>query len=133
MSTASKPPKTALIDTDVLIDFLRGNSQAVQCVLALDTGYASSITVAELFAGARGSKEQQALQALLDELTVLPVTHAIAQTAGQMKAQFFPSHGTGLPDALIAATAQCHALPLLTLNVKHFPMSSGLKPAYSKS
>jgi predicted nucleic acid-binding protein len=133
MSTPSLQAKTALIDTDVLIDFLRGNAQAVQCLLALDAGYASSITVAELYAGARSGKELPALQALIDELTVLPVTLAIAQAAGQMKAQFFPSHGTGLPDALIAATAQCHALPLLTLNVKHFPMMSGLKPAYSKS
>jgi predicted nucleic acid-binding protein len=122
----------ALLDTDVLIDFLRGNAQAKRMMLGLETGIVSAISVAELYAGVRSVKEVPALDALIQELTVLDVTAAVAQAAGQIKAQFFPSHGVGLPDALIAATAQSKGLSLFTLNVKHFPMMNGLKPAYKK-
>jgi predicted nucleic acid-binding protein len=122
----------ALLDTDVLIDFLRGNAQAKRAILDLDMAFISTISVAELYAGVRSAKEVPALHALIQELTVLEVTRAVAQTAGEIKAQFFPSHGVGLPDALIAATAQSKGLSLLTLNVKHFPMMNGLKPAYKK-
>jgi predicted nucleic acid-binding protein len=122
----------ALIDTDVLIDFLRGQQHATRVLLALDTCYVSSISVAELYAGVRSRKELPALRALLDEVTILTVDRAIAERAGELKAAFHPSHGVGLPDALIAATSKIHALNLLTLNVKHFPMMVGLKAAYKK-
>jgi predicted nucleic acid-binding protein len=122
----------ALIDTDVLIDFLRGQQQATRLVLALDTCYVSSISVAELYAGVRNNKELPALRALLDDVSILAVDGAIAARAGELKAAFYPSHGLGLPDALIAATAKIQGLSLLTLNVKHFPMMVGLNAAYRK-
>jgi predicted nucleic acid-binding protein len=122
----------ALLDTDVLIDFLRGNVQATRIVLDLEKSYVSAISVAELYAGVRSTKEASVLNTLIQDLIVLDVTAAVAQAAGEIKAQFFPSHGVGLPDALIAATAQANRLNLLTLNVKHFPMLVGLKPAYKK-
>ena len=34
------------------------------------------------------------------------------------------------PAQAIAATAEIHGAELLTLNVKHFPMAHGLKPAF---
>ena len=36
-------------------------------------------------------------------------------------------------DAIIAATAEAERADLKTLNVKHYPMIKGLKPAYRKS
>jgi predicted nucleic acid-binding protein len=128
----SSTESQALLDTDVLIDFLRGNAQATRIVLDLEKSYVSAISVAELYAGVRSAKEAGVLDALIQDLTVLDVTSAVAQAAGEIKAQFFPSHGVGLPDALIAATAQANRLSLFTLNVKHFPMLPGLKPAYKK-
>jgi predicted nucleic acid-binding protein len=122
----------ALLDTDVIFDFLRGNEQAKRVVVDLEKSYVSAISVAELFAGVRSAKEAAVLDALIQDLTVLDVTAAVAQAAGEIKAQFFPSHGVGLPDALIAATALANRLNLLTLNVKHFPMLLGLKAAYKK-
>jgi predicted nucleic acid-binding protein len=40
------------------------------------------------------------------------------------------SHGTGLLDALIAATARLHDLRLMTRNVRHFPMLDDLLVPY---
>jgi predicted nucleic acid-binding protein len=39
---------------------------------------------------------------------------------------FSLSHGLQIPDALIAATALEHGLPLNTKNVRHFQMTPGL-------
>jgi predicted nucleic acid-binding protein len=38
----------------------------------------------------------------------------------------------GLADAVIAATAQAEKALLKTLNIRHYPMIKGLKPAYRK-
>ena len=48
------------------------------------------------------------------------------------KRDFNKSHGVGLADAILAATAENEKAELKTLNVKHYPMISGLKPAYKK-
>ena len=42
------------------------------------------------------------------------------------------SHGVGLADAIIAATATLEDAALGTLNIKHYPMLAGLEPAYRK-
>ena len=42
------------------------------------------------------------------------------------------SHGVGLADAILAATAESEDAELKTLNRKHYPMLKGLRPAYMK-
>jgi len=63
---------------------------------------------------------------------VIPVTVDIARAGGLLKRDFGKSHGVGLADAIIAATAQVENAELSTLNVKHYPMLSDLEPAYVK-
>ncbi|MCE5326096.1 MAG: hypothetical protein LLG01_06740 [Planctomycetaceae bacterium] len=50
--------------------------------------------------------------------------------AGLLKRDSGKSHGIGLGDAIVAATAMAHKAALLTLNTKHYPMLSGLKMAH---
>jgi hypothetical protein len=52
--------------------------------------------------------------------------------AGILKRDFGKSHGVGLADAILAATAQAEGAELATLNVKHYPMIKGLRPPYEK-
>lgn len=53
--------------------------------------------------------------------TVLPVTEAIARRAGELRAQLaLVGQVREQPDMLIAATAQVHALTLVTRNVRDF-------------
>ena len=56
----------------------------------------------------------------------------VAARAGLLKAQYGPSHGLGLADAIIAATVQAEECNLATLNVRQFPMLADLEPAYLK-
>lgn len=57
---------------------------------------------------------------------ILPVTTAISTRAMALIDQLALSCGLRLPDALIAATAIQHHLPLLTGNAKHFEPIEGL-------
>ena len=122
-----------LLDTDVLVDFLRGHSKAVAFVNARSTRIIlSSIVVAELYAGVRGDREQAALEALVSLFRIVPVSGEIAKTGGLYKRDYGKSHGVGLADAILAATAESENAELKTLNTKHYPMLQGLRPAYTK-
>jgi predicted nucleic acid-binding protein len=52
----------------------------------------------------------------------LPVTEGVARLGGLYRRDFRPGHGTGLADALIAATAEENGVNLVTFNRRHFPM-----------
>ena len=122
-----------LLDTDVLVDFLRGYSQGVLFVNAhADRIILSSIVVAELYAGVRGDDEQTALDQFVSLFRIVPVTTEIAKIGGLYKRQYGGSHGVGLADAIIAASTKVENATLKTLNLKHYPMLEGLVPAYFK-
>ena len=128
--------KPILVDTDVLIDFLRGREQAVSFVnLESERIILSSIVVAELYAGVRGGKgdtEQSTLERFLSLFRIVHVTAAIARLGGLYKRDYGRSHGIGLADAVVAATATLENAELKTLNVKHYPMFNAIQPAYRK-
>lgn len=122
-----------ILDTDVLIDFLRGYSNAVDFVAANSHKIIlSSIVVAELYAGVKGVTEQTALDNFVSLFPVIPITSEIAKIGGLYKRDYGRSHGVGLADAIIAAVCESENAVLKTLNVKHYPMIKGLKPAYKK-
>jgi predicted nucleic acid-binding protein len=121
-----------LLDTDVLIEHLRGNARATTLVVsAIETAEAacSVLTRFEVLAGMR-SHEQHEIRALLDVFTNWPVTEDIANRAGEWARKFRSSHAhVGAVDYLIAATAERFGAELITRNVKHYPMFPGLSPA----
>ena len=122
-----------LLDTDVLVDFFRGHSKAVAFVNAHSARIIlSSIVVAELYAGVKGDAEQAALEDFVSLFHVVPVTAEIAKAGGLYKRDYGTSHGIGLADAILAATAEAENAELKTLNAKHFPMLKGLRAAYKK-
>ena len=122
-----------LLDTDVLVDFFRGYSKAVAFVNAhSDQIILSSIVVAELYAGVKGDAEQVALEDFISLFRVVPVDEKIAKTGGLHKRDYGKSHGVGLADAILAATAAAENAELKTLKTKHYPMLKGLRPAYTK-
>ncbi len=122
-----------LLDTDVLVDFFRGHRKAVAFVKArCPRIILSSIVVAELYTGVKGDAEQEALENFISLFRVVPVSAEIARAGGLYKRDYGKSHGVGLADAILAATAEAENAELKTLNTKHYPMLKGLKPAYKK-
>lgn len=125
--------ESLLLDTDVLIDFLRGYDKAVDFVAANSHRIIlSSIVVAELYAGVKGAAELTALDNFISLFTVIPVTSEIARAGGLYRRDYAKSHGVGLADAIISATCESEDAEIKTLNVKHYSMIKGLKPAYKK-
>ena len=125
--------KTMLVDTDVLIDFLRGYDKAISFIEKFSSQMIlSPIVVAELYAGVKGANELAVLDNFVSHFRVLPVTSEIAKAGGLYKRDFGKSHGVGLADAILAATAEKEQAELKTLNIKHYPMIDGLKPTYKK-
>ncbi|MBW2608074.1 MAG: type II toxin-antitoxin system VapC family toxin [Deltaproteobacteria bacterium] len=122
-----------LIDTDIIIDFLRGFDIAVRYIKSHSEEIVLSvITVAELYAGVKGNDEHKELDDFIDLFPILQITTEVARNGGLYKREYFKSHGVGLADGLIAASAEFHDAVLKTLNIKHYPMIKGLKPPYFK-
>jgi predicted nucleic acid-binding protein len=122
-----------LVDTDVLIDFLRGNDKAITFINKFFSHIIlSPIAIAELYAGVKGSNELAVLDNFVSLFRIVPIDSDIAKAGGLYKRNFGKSHGVGLADAILAATADNENAELKTLNVKHYPMIKGLKPAYRK-
>ncbi|MEK7686552.1 MAG: type II toxin-antitoxin system VapC family toxin [Verrucomicrobiota bacterium] len=123
-----------LLDTDVLIDYLRAAPEAVAW-LEGQTGRlcVSVISVAELYAGVREGREREELDAFVQIFEILPVDAVVAQRGGLLRREYGRSHGVGLPDALLAGTALVCSLELVTLNLKHFPMLPDLAVPFRKA
>ena len=122
-----------LVDTDVLVDFLRGHDGAVRFVGSHATEIVlSAISAAELYAGYRDDQELEQLDEFIGIFEVIPATQAIAREGGRYKNLYHKSHGVGLADGIIAATAVLHNFELKTLNTKHYPMLKSIKPPYLK-
>ena len=122
-----------LIDTDILIDYLRGHPNAVSFMEQhIDNLVISTVSVAELYQGVRDGHERTKLSRMVSALTVLPLTEEIAETAGLFRRDFRDRTGCGLADCMIAATASEHHLDLATLNAKHFKMLKTVINPYEK-
>ena len=100
----------ALVDTNVLVDYLQGLPQAA---IELDRYRAlevSAITVAELVVGASTPARAEALDALLAGCLIVPVDEAIAREAGRLRRE----RTVRLPDALVWASARVRGSLLVT-------------------
>lgn len=126
--------RPVLVDTDVMVDFLRGHPKAIACVSDCSARIAlSTIVVAELYAGVKGKDEMQTLDNLVSLFRIVPVSREIARAGGIYRQTYARSHGVGLADAIIAAAAESLHAELRTLNTKHFPMFKNLRPAYNRA
>lgn len=120
-----------LLDTDILIDFSRRRAPAIDFLNKLSEPYSVSVlTVTELLAGVRTKTEEAQLQSLFAAVACHAVTMDIANMAGMLCRQYRPSHGVGVVDCVIAATAMVLDLRLASRNAKHYPMIDDLLIPY---
>ncbi len=127
-------PAPLLIDTDVLIDYLRGQADAVNYLESLNVHFfISAITVAELYSGVREGAERKTLDDFISAFEIVPVDETIAVRGGLHRRNYGKSHNVGLADAIIAATAEAKNAVLVTLNKKHFPMLTAVIVPYVKN
>jgi len=113
---------THLVDTSILIDFLRGNQAAKIWLDGFSPGelVISVITAAEIVTGCRNLREQKQVEKELALYPMVLVSGPISETAWEWYRQYRLSQGVGFLDCLIGASAYHTGLIVCTLNEKHF-------------
>ena len=111
-----------LVDTDVLIWYLKGNENAYQVIENSSNFFISVVTYMELVQGMRNKKELNNLRKALHiwNAKILYISEEISVKAMFYVEQHFLSHSMQLADALIGATAIGYGNPVLTGNDKHY-------------
>ncbi len=118
-----------LVDSDILIDAGRSDSDAVNFLARLDqidTLMVSTITQMELMVGAKNKNELRVIEKFLARFTTVRLNPTIADLAVDLIRQYRLSHGLLMPDALIAATALSLNEPLATKNQRDYQFIAGL-------
>ncbi len=116
-----------ILDTTILIDFLRGSIKAAQYLQNLTNPTLSIITEAEIYQGAKNKNDLIKWEKLFNNFNILPITEEISILGIGLLRQYRLSHSLHILDALIAATAKNHNLTLKTGNIKHFRFIKDLK------
>lgn len=118
-----------LFDTDVLIWAQRGQPRAAAAINAAAERHISVQTYLELLQGARDKRDQRFIRAYLADgaFTTLALTENIGHRAAVYMEEFALSAGLESGDAIIAATAVEHDLPLTSSNEKHFRIIKELR------
>ena len=118
-----------IIDTDVLIWYMRGNDKALQLIENSENFFITVVTYMELAQGMRNKNELNSLRQALHSWNakILYISEQISAKAMFAVEQYFLSHSIHLADALIGATAIDYGLPLLTGNDKHYKVIKGVR------
>ena len=110
-----------LVDTDVLIWYLRGNEKARNILKNLDFAI-SIVTYMEIIQGIRNKRELNIFRKFIKSwgIQVIHINEEISSKAAFYMEEFALSHSMAMADSLIAATASVNGLILLTGNDKHY-------------
>ncbi len=118
-----------IVDTDVIIWYLKGNEKAYQVIESSHNFFISVVTYMELVQGMRNKDELKNLRKALHawNAQILYISEEISTKAMFYVEQHFLSHSIQLADALIGATAIAYANPILTGNDKHYKVMKDLE------
>jgi len=111
-----------IIDTDVLIWYLRGNKNAQKAITANAPFRISVVNYMELLQGLRDKKEYRALQKYIKDrsIEIIQINENISSRAMFFVEDYCLSHAMELGDAIVAATALEYNEILMTANEKHY-------------
>ncbi len=118
-----------LCDTNILIEFYKGNSEIIGELhkAGLSNLAVSVVTIGELFYGARDKAELVKIQKHLALMKQIQLDEDISNRFLNLLDEYALSHRLSVPDALIAATALSQDIPIFTLNLRDFRYISDLK------
>lgn len=118
-----------LCDTNILIELYKNNSSIIAELKKIGQPNLSIsiVTAGELIYGAINKRELGKILKDIAHLNLLHIDKMIGELHIELMANYSLSHNLTLPDALIAATALHHAIPLYTLNKKDFRYIPELK------
>jgi len=103
-----------IIDTDVLIWYMRGNERAYTTIENEQNFFLSVVSYIELVQGMRNKKELDCLRKALRKWNakILYLSEEISGKAMFYVEQHYLSHSLKLADALVGATTVVYSLPI---------------------
>ena len=118
-------PKGYCIDSDILIDYLRGVENARNFLMSTaekSNLSISVISIVELYAGKETKDEdkRKRVDEFLQSFILIGMDGSLARTAGKLRRDYEKPFA----DMIIAATALEYNLCLVTRNIKHFEVLS---------
>ena len=118
-----------MIDSDVLIWYMRGNSKAYNTIEEQNGFFISVVTYMELVQGMQNKRELTLLRKTMRNWNakILYINEDISTKAMFFVEQHFLSHSIVLANALIGATAISNGLKLLTSNIKHYKILKNIE------
>jgi len=111
---------SGLVDSNVLIDLLRGYQPAIAWIAEQNTLAITQVVYLELLDGTQDRRGEQKALALLSDFEIVDLIASDYAWAIERMLKFHLSHNVESPDCLIAAPAARLGLPLYTHNLKHF-------------
>lgn len=110
-----------MLDTDVLIDIQRANAAAIGWFSSLaELPAIPGFVAMELIQDAQNARQVRQVQEMFAPLPIVWPAAADCGVALELFTRLHLSHGLGLIDALIAATALGHSATLCTFNNRHY-------------
>jgi predicted nucleic acid-binding protein len=107
----------AVLDSDVLIDYLQGLPAAAEELARYRQPHYSVITLMELHCGARTPEQRAAVDILLGTMSRVELTDTVARRAVELRQNL----RLKLPDAVVLASAEVEGCILVTRNTRDFP------------
>ena len=118
---------SALFDTNILVDYLRGHAVAADEIDRYGGCFISIITWMEVMAGT-DPRSEAVTRSFLLRFRILDIESDVAERAALIRR----SLRMKLPDAIIQASAETHGLLLVTRNTRDFDASSaGVRVPYT--
>lgn len=115
-----------LVDTNVVIQMLRGNAGLTSFVDSLNAIIDTTVYV-ETLQGQKSNREKNRVKKLLNSFPFIRLAPEISQRTIEIIDKYSNSHNLLLPDAQIAACCLEYDFILLTYNLKDFRFIDGLK------
>ena len=121
-----------IVDTDVSVDYMKGEKYAVALLSSLENMYLTSMTMAELFYGVYNSEKKDKLLSSLGDFMQkfgsLKMEFWDCVNFGKIKAHLRKKGAmVGDADIINAATAVSYDFTIITRNMKHYESVPGLK------
>lgn len=107
----------ALLDTNILVDYLHGIAEARDEIARYHLPSVSIITWIEIMVGAASTEEIEKLRSFLRRFEQVPLSAEVAERTIEIRR----STHLRLPDAVIWASAQVTGALLVTRNTRDFP------------
>lgn len=117
-----------LLDTDVLVEYLRGSTAARSWFESIpkETFSIHGVAAMELLLGSSNRENLRQIRKFVESCRIIWPEPSEFARAYEILAAHRLTSGIGIPDCLIAATALSRAARLYTFNLKHFQKISGL-------